>query len=358
MEEQEDFSPELGHEDLKVPTSVYVDNEYADFPIKQNYWSQLGLLLALIGGGIIVVGSFATIAVVKIMLPHGNLDNIKALLDPANVEVMQVMDIVITFAMFFVPAFLFALIVYKKPLKYLKFNGNISLKQLGLVVLIACMALLVGSALTDLNKRIPIPKHLRESFQKAEDEYNEQVFALAKMNNFRDYLVAMFIIALLPAVVEETFFRGTLQQLFSNWFGKPWLAILVTSILFSAIHMSYFGFLTRAMLGGVFGLLFYYGKSIWLNILAHFINNGIAVTSLYFSSMKGKLTKVDLNDHFPLWLSIIAITFLIYLIINFKKVSEVFLAEKETLLLQNNIIPLAHESAGFKVHFKNYDTSS
>ena len=336
MEEQEDFLPETGHEEINEPTPVNVDNEYANFPIKQNYWSQFGLLLALIGGGIIA-GAFATVAVVKIMLPHSNLDSIsKTLLNPANVKAMMVMQIISTVAMFFIPAFLFALIAYKKPLKYLKFNGNISLKQLGLVVLIACMALLVGGALGDLNERIPIPKHLRESFQKAEDEYNDQVFAIAKMNNFKDYLVAMFIIALLPAIVEETFFRGAMQQLFTDWFAKPWLAILVTSILFSAIHMSYFGFLTRAMLGGVLGLLFYYGKSIWLNILAHFINNGIAVTSLYFSSMKGKLTKEDLDDHFPLWLSVIAITFLIYLLINFKKVSEVFLAEKETRLLQNN----------------------
>ncbi len=337
MEEQEDFVPRPGHEQINEPTPIYIDNEYTNFPIKRNYWSQFGLLLALIGGGIIA-GAFITIAVVKIMLPHENLANLsQALANPANVDAMKVMQIVTTVAMFFIPAFLFALVAYKKPFEYLSFNKNVSWKQIGFVVLIACMALLVGSALSDLNEQIPIPKHLRESFQKAEDEYNEQVFSIAKMNNVKDYLIAMFIIALLPAIVEETFFMGALQQLFTNWFGKPWLAILITSILFSAIHMSYFGFLTRAMLGGVLGFLFYYGKSIWLNILAHFLNNGIAVTSLYFSSMKGKLTKEDLDDHFPIWLSIVATTLLIYLLINFKKTSEAFLAEKETHLLQNNI---------------------
>ncbi len=336
MEEQEEYLPPLPPED----DAVIIPEETIETPIYHkpagiNYWSQFGLLLGLIGAGV-VAGSFASIIVVKAMMPHVSLFSLdKALLDPANANAMKVLQLVSTILMFFLPAFLFGLIAYKKPFPYLGFNINISWKQAGLVVLIAWMALFVGSALGDLNERIPIPKHWQDKFKKAEDEYSEQVFAIAKMDNAKDYILAVIIIALIPAIVEETFFRGMMQRFFTDWFRNPWVAIIFTSIIFSAIHMSYYGFLARAMLGVVLGLLYYYGKSIWLNILAHFLNNAVAVTALYIFSMKGKLTKDALEDHFPLWLCLIGSVTLVALLINFKKKSEAFLAEKETIKLQN-----------------------
>ena len=332
MEEQEEYLPPMPPENVEefVPTEPIETIPFYE-PAPINYFSQFGLLLALIGVGI-VVGSVATIVVVKTMMPHVSVfDMTKALLDPANANAMKVMQLVSTILMFFLPAFLFGLIAYKKPFAYLGFNINISWQQIGLVVLIAWMALFVGSALGDLNERIPIPKHWQQKFRQAEDEYAEQVFAIAKMTNAKDYLIALCMIALIPAVVEETFFRGMMQRFFGDWFRNPWVAIILTSIIFSAIHMSYYGFLARAMLGVVLGLLYYYGKSIWLNILAHFLNNAVAVTYLYMSSLKGKLTKDALEDHFPIWICLLGMVLLAGFLYQFKKESVAFLAEKELL---------------------------
>ena len=330
MEEQEEYLPALPPENVEefVPTEpIETIPFYKPAPI--NYWSQFGLLLALIGVGI-VAGSVATIVVVKTMMPHGSFINInKAILDPANATAVKVIQILFTSLMFFVPAFLFGKIAYKKPFSYLGFNINFSWQQIGLVVLIAWMALFVGSALGELNQRIPIPKNWEQKFRQAEDEYAEQVFAMANMTNAKDYLIALCMIALIPAVVEETFFRGMMQRFFGDWFRNPWVAIILTSIIFSAIHGSYYGFLTRAMLGVVLGLIYYYGKSIWLNILAHFLNNAVAVTYLYISSLKGKLTKDALEDHFPIWICLLGMVLLGGFLYQFKKESEAFLAEKE-----------------------------
>jgi membrane protease YdiL (CAAX protease family) len=124
---------------------------------------------------------------------------------------------------------------------------------------------------------------------------------------------------------------GYSRRFFGDWFRNPWIAIILTSIIFSAIHMSYYGFLARAMLGVVLGLIYYYGKSIWLNILAHFLNNAVAVTYLYISSLKGKLTKDALEDHFPIWLCLLGMVLLAAFLHQFKKKSESFLADKELL---------------------------
>ncbi len=338
MEENENFIPESAPLTEDAPKLIMPNQEYASFPLSRNYWSQFGLLFGLIGGGLIV-GSIISIVIIKLMIPHAHLFDLeKAIMLPENTTAMKVVQLVSTFVMFFVPAYIFSSIVYKKPFEHLGFNLKITWQQLGLVILIAWAALLVGAALGDLNEKIPIPAHWRAKFQKAEDEYQQQVVAIATMHNIKEYLVGLFVIALMPAFVEETFFRGTLQQLFIRWFRNPWVGIIVTSILFSAIHFSYFGFLTRAMLGVVLGLLFYYGKSIWLNILAHFLNNAVAVTALYMGALNGKQPKDALEDHFPIWLSLAGTAFLVYLLINYKKISEAFLAKNETLFTSDNTL--------------------
>ena len=335
MQEQEELFPEqemnIGQgkeidsaitlsesEDLEQSASI--SNRYSQQTV--NHWTQFGLLLGMVGVGIIAA-TFFSIIIVELMVPNAKLFNLeKDLFNPANASALKVMQLVSTVFMFFLPSFLFALIINKKPFSFLGFNRKASFQQIGLVIVIAFMAIVAGGVLSDLNERIPISKHLQESFRKAEDAYQQQVLVIAKMTNFKEYLIALLIIALTPAIVEETFFRGALQKFLVSWFGNPWIAIIVTSIIFSAIHFSYYGFLTRASLGIVLGLLFYYSKNLWLNILAHFLNNAIAVTLLYVYSIQGKPPKDALDDHFPFLLGLISIATLIYLIVIFKRASE------------------------------------
>jgi membrane protease YdiL (CAAX protease family) len=158
-----------------------------------------------------------------------------------------------------------------------------------------------------------------------ENQYNDGIFVIANMKNITDYIITLLVIALAPAIVEETFFRGCMQQMFNGWFKNAFVAIFVTSIIFSAVHVSYYGFLPRVGLGVILGLIFYYGKNIWLNILMHFLNNAIAVTQLYLLSKNGKLTKEAMNtvdDKFPLWLGVVSLLLLMTLFYRFKKESN------------------------------------
>ena len=102
-----------------------------------------------------------------------------------------------------------------------------------------------------------------------------------KMNTLGDLFFNLLIIAIIPAVGEELLFRGYLQQKMTQWLGKPHVAIIVTAFLFSAIHMQFQGFLPRFALGLVLGYLFYWSNSLWLPIIAHFLNNAMAVTFAY-----------------------------------------------------------------------------
>jgi len=115
--------------------------------------------------------------------------------------------------------------------------------------------------------------------------YDEKAEQLTKyflrMDSLGDLSFNLLVLAIIPAIGEELLFRGYLQQTFAKWFGKPHVAIIVTALLFSAIHMQLQGFLPRLALGLVLGYLFYWSGSLWLPIIAHFINNAMAISFTY-----------------------------------------------------------------------------
>jgi membrane protease YdiL (CAAX protease family) len=299
---------------------------------KISYFGQFGLLLGFTGGGL-VLGSLAFLFIWTMMTGSSPLHIEKDLLNPQFANAAKVSQLISSIFMFFVPVFFYALIVNKKPLQHLGFRRLATVKQVLLVVAITLFGLLLSGALSEINQLIPISKKLAASFQKLEDSYSSEVMAMANMKNLGDYFITLLVIALTPAIVEETLFRGGFQQLFEKWFRNPWAAIIVTSIFFSVIHVSYYGFLSRAALGVMLGLLFYYSRNIWLNILMHFLNNGIAVTQLYIITRSGKISKESLDDNFHLGYTSILVTFFAIVILyglfqSFKKESEKIGADK------------------------------
>jgi membrane protease YdiL (CAAX protease family) len=172
--------------------------------------------------------------------------------------------------------------------------------------MMACLP--VVGALQELTEMLPWSPAMRQTFKLAEEDYNKQVAVMARMNNFNDYIISVIVIAFLPAVFEETFFRGALQNWLSRWTKKPYLAIIVTAIVFSAVHGSYLGFLSRFALGVVLGWIFYRTGNIWLNIVGHFFNNAFAVTALYkISKATHQVDPSKIDDHYPVWVGLIGL---------------------------------------------------
>jgi hypothetical protein len=245
------------------------------------------------------------------MTGKGFLSMEKEMLNPANVQAVRVLQLVSTFFIFFLPAYFASLVLSRKPLKFMGFNHYFTWKELGLALAIMLASLPLVGALSEINRMIPIPKNMAAVFQELEDTYEKQVKVLSRITGFGDYIFSLVVMALAPAIFEEAFFRGGMQNILQKWTRNPWIAIGLTSLVFSAIHFSYYGFVPRFALGVVLGLLFHFSGSLWLSIAGHFLNNALVVTQIYVLTRQGKSIDEAMDDSGPLWVGFLALGILV-----------------------------------------------
>jgi membrane protease YdiL (CAAX protease family) len=292
-----------------------------------SYFTQLGVLLGLVGTGLII-GTLISVITWLIMTGRPVLSMEKDMLKPEFYNAVMVMQAISTFFMFFLPVYFFARICYYKPLRFMGFNKNINYKQVFILLGILVLTFPLSGALAELNKIIPIPTQWATKFKVMEDTRATQEAALININSFPRYIISMIVIGFLPGLFEEVCFRAGLQNILSRWLKGPWVAVIVTAIIFSLVHISYYGFLVRFALGVILGLVFYYSGTIWLSVLFHFLYNGLQVTALYMYTLSGSKNQKDIEENFPLWAGIVALLLIVYLFIEFKKIS---LLQKEKL---------------------------
>ncbi|MFA7081596.1 MAG: type II CAAX endopeptidase family protein [Bacteroidales bacterium] len=106
--------------------------------------------------------------------------------------------------------------------------------------------------------------------------------------------INIIVLALLPAVLEEVFFRGAMQKTIIQLVRYRFLGILLTSILFSLIHFQPFSSIPRVFLGLFLGYLYVFSKNIFIPILFHFINNLTVVLGSYL--FYSNITEFDINE--------------------------------------------------------------
>ncbi|WP_443937217.1 lysostaphin resistance A-like protein [Pedobacter sp. MW01-1-1] len=183
-------------------------------------------------------------------------------------------------------------------------------KGILLVILIMALSTPFMEALAILNQKMVLPEFLKgiEAWMKAkEEEAAKMTIQLITVRSNLDFLVNLLMIAIIPAIGEELMFRGGVQRSLNTIFKNQHVAIWLTAMLFSAIHLQFYGFIPRMLLGAGFGYLYFYGGSIWYAILAHFLNNAFAVCQVFYMQKKNiPLENADQSLAFPYYICIIS----------------------------------------------------
>ncbi len=309
--------------------------------------SQLGVLIAFLGLGFILAAVAQFVIAMQVMPKGITFDKmgdeiLNIMQKPENVNYNRAMQVIGTFLLMFVPCWLYMLVCHGKKWFWLGFNKHLNIYQLILAVLIMFVANLLATPLMDLTKSAMAHfPSMNAKALAAENLYNDQVLVLGNVKTVTELLVSLLVMAFLPAMFEEVFFRGALQNLLNRWWKRSLLAVIVSSVIFSFIHMSYYLFISRAVLGFALGWMFYRSKNIWINIFAHFVNNGIALVAVFYFSkendIKTAMAKTEMT--MPVWTIFLWTGILVSLFILFEKVSEknrTAIALKEEVLIKQS----------------------
>lgn len=183
-----------------------------------------------------------------------------------------------------------------RPFRWLRMDKMISWHVVGLAALVMVCAIPGINLLADLNNRIVLPECLSSLelfFRQMEEEAALLTKRFMQADNVWVMMINMGLMAVLPALAEEMSFRGVLQQLLG---GRRHVAIWLTAVIFSAIHMQFYGFVPRMLMGALFGYVFVWTGSLWVPIVMHFVNNGMAVLVYYILSSKGVAMDTNYAD--------------------------------------------------------------
>ena len=265
---------------------------------------------------------------------------------PMSVGSLKWVQLLQTAAMFLLPPLCMACLWSREPMKWLKVSEFQSFKVSGSAILLMLVALPAINLLSYWNQQMTLPAFLEplEAWMKAQEESAALLTdQFLNVTTFGGLVVNLLLMAVLPAVAEELTFRGVLQQLFEvkgerlrapqnavGIFGDPakvkgervpHLAIWCSAILFSAIHMQFYGFVPRMLMGALFGYMLAWTGSLWVPILMHMTNNAVAVI-LYFVALRAdwdveKVDAIGTND--TLWLGVVSMVITIVGIYIFRR---------------------------------------
>lgn len=234
---------------------------------------------------------------------------------PGIIESLKWGQIFSSIAFFFIPAFLFAVFTFRsRQFLFLGFRRPEKTNMLILSGICALVALPAVFYLGQLNQGLPIPESLRNM----EKEAGKTMEALLKVNSTKDIFINLFIVALVPAFCEEIFFRGAMQRVLIHLTRSPWTGIILTGMLFSALHFQFLGFIPRAALGIVLGALYWYSGSLWTSIIAHFVINAVQVVAVSYMPKY-----VNENPQMPVLSAIVGAVAVWAILLHFKNKSSV-----------------------------------
>jgi len=208
------------------------------------------------------------------------------LTNPTIIIFLKIAQVVLVSITFIVPVVLFSYVIRAEKIKFLSLNKLPSWNYLlvGLSICIIALPLVSGTAYW--NSQMHLPSFLSdvETWMKLkEDTANETIKIFFSNNTLGNMFSNLFVIAFMAGLSEEIFFRGFIQRLFIENKINYHVAVWITAILFSAIHLQFFGFVPRMLLGAVLGYLYVFTNNLWVPIIAHTINNGFAVIMAYYT---------------------------------------------------------------------------
>ena len=185
---------------------------------------------------------------------------------------------------FILPVAAYSIFVSTSPGNYLKLNEKPTALSLLIAGLGVYTILPFLNYVAELNQNIVLPETFWgiEQWMKAKElQAAELTKVFLRTETISGLSLNLFIVALIPAIGEELLFRGILLRLLKEMTNNLHFAVIISALLFSAIHLQFYGFFPRFLLGLILGYSFVFTQNLWVPIFLHFINNASSVIIYY-----------------------------------------------------------------------------
>lgn len=281
-----------------------IGNDLLLFGKRKPWLSLISLVLIAFGG--LVVGQFVAIflvtqiyglSVFQVMEMVTNISDYPEY----KTAVYLLQGVSAVFAFILAPWF-YLRFIEKKRFSILSPNPGIELVPVVLALLISIVFMAVNFKFAEWNAQMVLPEFLKDVeawMRLQEDKLEEATLFLTNINNPFELVLAMVVIAIVPAIGEEFLFRGLIQNQLQSWSRSAHWAIWITGILFSTIHIQFYGFVPRMLLGVLFGYMYLWSGNILYPMLAHFANNGFQVVMLYLYRSEFTSFNIDETESVP-----------------------------------------------------------
>lgn len=201
-------------------------------------------------------------------------------------------------------------------------NPTPTLKIFLLTLIITLVMMPFTSLLITWNEQMKFPSFMA-SFERwameKEDLLKRLTLFLTFYTNTGELMIGFLILALLPAIGEELIFRGILQRNLC-YILNPHLAIVLAGFIFSFIHLQFYGFFPRWLLGILFGYLYFWSGNILIPVFAHFVNNGFTLLMVHLHNQQLVKFNIEGGEAMPLYYVIPSVALTIWLIFWFRKI--------------------------------------
>lgn len=235
-------------------------------------WSQLFFLCLFSFCGLVIAAFLSLL----IGTATGSLESL---------DFMKVMQVVQVSLIFLMPSLLCAYLFHKSAPRFLKINKAIDGKFLLLSILLIFAIQPLIAFTGYYNSQLTLPESMAglERIMKMMEEQTQMLIEkMLTTNSVIILLVNLFVIAITAGVTEEFFFRGSLQQTIKKICKNGHVAVWVTAFIFSFIHLQFYGFVPRLLLGALLGYIFLWSGNLWIAVIVHAINNTIGILIFHF----------------------------------------------------------------------------
>jgi hypothetical protein len=194
-----------------------------------------------------------------------------------------------------------------------------SWQLLAITVIMVIIYMPISAFTAHYNEAIEIPGAFGNFARQMEDQLKDLTLFMVDFNSLSQFILGLIVIAVIPGIGEELLFRGVIQNKLSHSFGNIHTAIWVTAFIFSAFHLQFYGFLPRMLLGGLFGYLYIWSGSLWVPMLAHFVNNGFTLLMMYLYNTGTSELDLDSSDSYNIPATLMSVIIVSGLLWYFKK---------------------------------------